>query len=411
MSRNQGITQAPRVLVVTTVASTLEAFLLPFARALRKQGAQVDALAADTLSATGLESEFDQRFEIGWSRSARCLLHFRRLTSELRALVTRESYDVVWVHTPIAAFVTRAALRKRDGGLRQGARDGVAAPLSQPRIVYTAHGFHFYRGGRPWFEQRLYRLMERRALAWTDVLVVMNDEDELVAQQWFARAARRRARCQLARIDGIGIDRVAWAPVTLDSARRAELRQRFRIPIGSFVVTMIAEMNANKRHELLIEAFALLRRRGSLTWLRLLLIGEGPREDELRALVEARGLSETVVFAGQLSPVELRELLALTNVGMLVSEREGLPRSLMELCAAGIPLAGTHTRGIVDEVADEHALASKPTAAALADLIEKLAKNPTLRSELAQAQQARLRERYDLDRILTQYLELLLGEF
>ena len=380
-----------RVLFVTTVASTLEAFLLPFARALRGRGVRVDALAADTLSLPALEGEFDQRFEIGWTRSARCLVRYRRLARELRALVAREGYDTVWAHTPIAALVTRAALRR----------------MRQVRIVYTAHGFHFYQGGRPWFEQRLYRLAERHAARhWTDVLVVMNDEDEAAAQRWFVQAGGR-ARGRLVRIDGIGIDADAWAPLALDSAREAELRRRFQVPMGSFVVALIAEMNANKRPELLIEAVALLRHRGSLPWMRLLLIGQGPREAELRALVEARGLTGVVIFAGQLRTPELRELLTLVNAGMLVSGREGLPRSLMELCAAGIPLAGTHTRGVVDEVADERALAREASAEALAELIERLAKDPGLRADLAQAQFARLQERYVLDHILKQYVELL----
>jgi len=390
MSRNQGITHASRVLFVTTVASTLEAFLLPFARALRADGTRVDALAADALRRPGLEAEFDQRFEVGWSRSLRCLLHYRRLAREVRELVARERYDVVWVHTPIAALVTRAALRRMKSG--------------GPRIVYTAHGFHFYRGGRPWPKQWFYRGIERLSLRWTDVLVVMNDEDHAAVQPWFKRARRR---CKLARIDGIGIDSAAWTLPVLDETRKGELRERFRIPMGSFVITMIAEMNANKRHQLLIEAMALLHRRQSLPWIRLLLIGQGPLESELRALVDARDLGGTVVFAGQLAPDELRELLALTNAGMLVSGREGLPRSLMEMCASGILLAGTRTRGVTDEVLDERALADEATPAALATLIEKLAKDPALRAELAQRQYAHLQERYDLSHILPLYLELL----
>jgi len=166
-------------------------------------------------------------------------------------------------------------------------------------------------------------------------------------------------------------------------------------------------MNANKRHRLLIEAMALLHRQQSLPWIRLLLVGQGPLESELRALVAAHDLTGTVIFAGQLTPDELRELLALTNAGMLVSGREGLPRSLMEMCASGILLAGTRTRGIIDEVLDERALADEATPAALAALIEKLAKDPALRAELAQQQYAHLQEHYDLSHILPLYLELL----
>ena len=391
------------MLFVTTVASTLEAFLLPFARALRERGLRVDALSADTLSTAGLAGEFDQRFEIGWSRSIRSLARYRRLARDVRVLVAREGYETVWVHTPIAALVTRAALRR--GGPRgalAGGREGALAP----RVVYTAHGLHFFRGG-PALTNGVYRLLEKwAARRWTDVLVVMNDEDEAAARRWVAPGGWR---CQLLRIDGIGIDAAEWAPVTLDPVRRQELRERFGLPPESFTITMIAEMNANKRHELLIEAVGELVAREATGELRLLLVGEGPRKTELRRLATEEGLAGTVVFTGQLRPDELRELLALTDLGMLVSAREGLPRSLMELCAAGIPLAGTRTRGIVDEVADERALASAPTPAAIAELILRLAKDPALRDELARAQHARLMERYELGRVLEQYLELLEG--
>jgi len=393
MSRNQGITQGSSVLIVTTVASTLEAFLLPFARALRAEGMRVDALAADATNCAGIADEFDQRFDIGWSRSVGSLLRYRRLARELRVLVQREQYETIWVHTPIAALVTRAALRRRR-----------RKQANAPKIIYTAHGFHFFGGGRPLLEQWFYRFIEYLALRWTDVLVVMNDEDEAAARRWFAHP---RKRCNLVRIDGIGVDSTAWASLALDDAHSNKLRRRWQIPMGSFVITMVAEMNANKRHRLLIEAVALLQHEHSLPWMRLLLIGQGPLEDELRALVTDRDLDKTVIFTDQLSPSELHELLALTNLGMLVSEREGLPRSLMEMCASGVLLAGTQTRGIIDEVADERALADEPTAKALAYLIERLAKKPSLRAELIQKQYERLQERYELRRVLPQYLKLL----
>ncbi|MCL2882043.1 MAG: glycosyltransferase [Coriobacteriia bacterium] len=393
MSRNQPITYAPSVLFVTTVASTLEAFLLPFARALRAEGSQVDALAADAADYPSIADEFDQRFNIGWSRSVGSLLHYPRLARELRELVARERYDTVWVHTPIAALVTRAALRRMRRG-HSGA----------PKIIYTAHGFHFYRGGRPLPRQWFYRFTERLALPWTDVLVVMNDEDEAAAQRWFTRP---RKRCELVRIDGIGVESAAWAPRSLDDAREEELRGRFRIPMGSFVITMVAEMNENKRHRLLIETATQLRRTHTLPWMRLLLIGQGPLENELRELVAAHDLGEQVIFTGQLPAAEIHELLALTNVGLLVSQREGLPRSLMEMCASGALLAGTKTRGIIDEVADERALADEATALGLASLIKKLAQDPSLRAEIARKQFDRLQERYELSRILPRYLELL----
>ncbi len=383
------VARQPRALFVTTVASTLEAFLLPLADALQDVGWSVDALAADARENPRLHAHFDHKFDIGWSRSPRSLLHYGRLARQLRALVTAEAYDVVHVHTPIAAFVARAALRHL-----------THLQTARPRLIYTVHGFHFYANAHA--RARLYRLIEHKALAWTDVLVVMNDEDERAAQTWLEHTSAKR-RPRLKRIDGVGIDCSAYLPPQQTRIERQQLRERYALPMGSFTVGIIAEMTANKRHQLLFDAAALLSTR--LPWLRVVCMGDGPLRSTLEQQVQTLGLQNTVIFTGQLSQSELCAVLSLCNLGILVSEREGLPRSLMEFSAAGVPIAGTFTRGIVDEVRDNRALA-QATPEAIATLIETLAKSAPLRNELARAQHERVTTQYSLEHIIPAYVAL-----
>lgn len=393
---------------MTTVPVTLRAFLLPLADALQHAGWQVDALtgfddaeegrpepstpaAGDKQQNRNWQASFTAIHRVRWTRSATSLIRYPQLAARIRRLVRSQQYQVVHTHTPIASLVTRLALRK----------------VSGVRIIYTAHGFHFYRlqpsgkqgsGGQGQLKGRLYQIIERLAARYTDVLVVMNNEDEIAAQQMAAAVPR----CTVVRIDGVGIDVAAYSAAELSPQRVSDLRARHQLAADCFVVSTIAEMNHNKRHQLLLAAAQQLQ--DSHPQLRWLFIGSGPLEAPLREYVHNRHLP--VSFAGQVSRQQLRELLALTDLGILVSQREGLPRSLMEFSAAGIPIAGTTTRGIVDEVLDGRALAAAATPAAIAEVVARLADKPQLAAELAEKQQQHAAKHYTLDVIIPQYLKL-----
>jgi glycosyltransferase involved in cell wall biosynthesis len=379
-----------KVLVVTTVPITLTSFLLPLTRALRAQGWQVDALSAGASAWPGLEGEFDALFDVEWSRKLSSFRHYPRIAHRLRRLVAARGYDVVHVHTPIASFMTRFALRKTTG----------------LRMIHTAHGFHFYRAqdASEARRGRLFRRAEQLCLHWTDDLIVMNDEDEISARELLASIAGvdGRTRATLHRIDGIGIELSDWTPQPLSADREAQLRQEYQLPPEAFTVVTIAELNDNKRHNMLLDAIALLT--ATSPHLRFLFVGTGPLDQQLHNRVDAENLP--VSFTGQISHELLRELLKLCNLGLLVSEREGLPRSLMEICAAGVPIAGTRTRGIIDEVLDERALAHEATAEAVADLVESLSIDKELRAELARTQLEYASAHFTLETIIPQYLAL-----
>lgn len=384
-----------RALFVTTVPVTLTSFLLPLANALRDSGWRVDCLTSassgpgwtTTSSDPALRASFDECHEIGWSRSPMSVLGYRSLAKRVRAVVSQGEYDVVHVHTPIASFVTRAALRKQR----------ISHP-GHPRVIYTVHGFHFYPGGQGKLASRAYRVAERLAASWTDHLVVMNDYDEEAARALCAPP------CRVQRIDGTGLDFGQFDRSAAESTGlNGQTRRRFGISEDDFVVTFVGEMNANKRQSLAIEAAALLR--DELPGLRLLLVGDGPLRPELETLTAARGLDRIVSFVGQIPSDDVRSLGYVTDVGLLVSAREGLPRSLMELVAAGATIAGTRTRGIIDEVVDERALAPSADPEGVAAVIRRLA-DSDLRIELGRKQLEHARSRYSLEVTLDRYMVL-----
>jgi glycosyltransferase involved in cell wall biosynthesis len=372
---------SPSALFVTTVPITLEAFLTPVAEHFRAEGWRVDALANGATGNPRIASAFDERMDIAWSRNPVDPRNLLGTASRVREIVQSGGYDIVHVHTPIAAFVTRFALRN----VRRQER------LS---VIYTAHGFHFY-DGQSAFPHAVYRTMERTAAPWTDYLVTINREDFKAASE-FGGIDPSRVRF----IAGIGVDTEKLAPVH-DERARARLREAIGVSPDAFMLTMIAELAPVKRHAHLFEALARVRDPRVV----LVLVGDGPLESELREKARALGVSERIKWLGYRRDVPA--ILAASDALTLVSEREGLPRSVLEGMAAGLPIIGTRTRGIADAVGTESGwIAEKNDASALAAAIDQAAGDADAVAVRGAAARKRAVEKFSLPRIIDAYEEL-----
>jgi len=385
------VSSQPSALFVTTVPITLEAFLLPFAEHFRARGWRIDALANGANTNARLAGTFDNRYDVAWSRNPLDPRNLIGSAARVRAIVSAGGYDIVHVHTPIAAFVTRYALRRLPA-------------VSRPVLIYTAHGFHFYQGQQP-APHALYRAMERLAARWTDYLVTINAEDFAAAR---ALGTIDPARVRL--IPGIGVatDRFAEnADPNVAQAARAEVRTGLDIPPDAFVLTMIAEFGAVKRHEFALRALAAVTDPRVV----LVLVGDGPLESSLREKAAALQLTVRIRWAGYRR--DIPEVLAASDAALLVSEREGLPRSVLEAMAAGKPVIGTRTRGITDAVGDDIASATpagwivpKHDVIALASTIDAAAADPVECARRGAAGRARVTTEFALPRIIAAYEEL-----
>jgi len=372
---------SPRALFVTTVPVTLEAFLAPIARHFRTVGWRVDALSNGATSNTRIADSFDERFDVAWSRNPLDPRNLLGTAARVRDIVRAGGYDIVHVHTPIAAFVTRFALRD---ARRRGATC----------MIYTAHGFHFYegQGAAP---HAVFRTMERLAAPWTDYLVTINDEDFSAAKA-LGGIDPERVRF----IPGIGVDVDAFAPAANADAR-ATLREDLGVDPEAIMLTMVAEMAPVKRHRHLFEALAQTHDPRVV----LVLVGDGPLESELRVLARALGIAERVRWAGYRRDVPA--VLGVSDAVVLVSEREGLPRSVLEGMAAGLPVIGTQTRGIADAVGTEAGwIVPKNDVRALAEAIDRAAGDPEERRVRGAAARQRAAREFSLTSIIEAYEEL-----
>ena len=369
-----------RLLFAATVPATLRAFLLPLADACRARGWSVEALAAGAATDARLRGHFDRLLDVPWSRRPTSWGNVRAV-AECGRLLRDGGYDLVHVHTPVAAFVTRLA------AMRTGFRG---------KVVYTAHGFHFVEGGSP-AANLLYLSLEKVVAARTDLLIVINREDREAAIRHRLVPADR-----LVLVDGVGVDTDRFSRARISEGARVALRERLQLGEGP-VVTMVAEFNPGKRHADLLRAAPLvLSEHPSATFV---LAGAGPLLESTRGLAGELGLDERVRFLGQWDEMPL--LLAVTDIVVLPSLREGLPVSLMEAMSMEVPFVGTDVRGIRDLAAHGCGLTVPPRSPSrIASAISDLLADEPRRRAMGQAGRRAALCRYDKGRAVARHLEL-----
>lgn len=314
------------LLFVTTIPATLCGFLLPFAYYFRAKGWRVDAMAQGISDCAECLKAFDQVWEVEWSRNPLAPQNLIVAPRQIREVLA-SGYDIVHVHTPVAAFVTRYALnnlRKR----------------GSPKVIYTAHGFHFYRGGRP-LKNATFLALEKLAGRWTDYLAVINREDEEAAKRYRIVPTER-----VRYMPGIGVDIEHYSPNAVPEAEVFQVRQELGLPLGTPLFLSVAEFISRKRHRDILKAFARLARPKA----HLAFAGDGPLLEEIQRLASDLGVQNQVHFLGHRQDVPT--WISASVATLLPSEQEGLPRSIMESLCLKIPVIGTEIRGIRDLLED-----------------------------------------------------------
>lgn len=310
------------LLFITTIPDSLRAFLLPFAYHFRAKGWRVDAMAQGISDCAECLKAFDQVWEVEWSRNPLDPQNLIVAPRQLREVLA-SGYDLVHVHTPVAAFVTRYALN----GLRKRGR---------PKVIYTAHGFHFYRGGAPLKNARFLAL-EKLAGRWTDYLAVINREDEEAAKRYRIVPTER-----VRYMPGIGVDIEHYSPNAVPEDEVLRVRQELGLPLGTPLLLSVAEFIPRKRHRDILRAFARLDR----PEVHLALAGDGLLFEQMQQLASDLGIQNQVHFLGVRQDIPI--LMRASVATLLASEQEGLPRSVMESLCMEIPVIGTEIRGTRD---------------------------------------------------------------
>jgi glycosyltransferase involved in cell wall biosynthesis len=370
-----------KVLFVTTISTTLRAFLLPFATHFRQKGWRVDAMASGASDCPDCRAAFDNTFEVQWTRNPLNFTNLLKAPRQIRSVVENGGYDIVHVHTPIAAFVTRAALRT----MRKTGR---------PKVIYTAHGFHFHPGGT-FLKNTIFRALEKFAGRWTDYLVLINREDERAA-----REHRIVSPDRVVFIPGIGIDLSHYDPARISPREIDAVRSELKLSTSAPLFLMIASFDPGKRHRDVLRAFAQCNNKE----VHLAFAGVGPLFSAMQTLAQALEVGDRVHFLGLRKDVPA--LIRASVATVLPSEREGLARCVMESLCLEVPVIGSDARGVSDLI-DENCGWITPVGnpAALARAMDSILSRPDHAAMLGHNGRAKMAD-YDINRILKLHEEL-----
>ncbi len=308
---------------MTTVAATARAFLTPFAYTMKNRGWVVHL--ATSGPSDDLVGPFELVYSVPWTRSPLAL--WRNISGgfRIRKIVSQGAYDIVHVHTPIAAFVTRLFLFGRI--------------TRSTTIIYTAHGFHFNRNGGV-VSNLIYKIAEWAAGRLCHTIIVINEEDYRSAVALWDGGSP-----QIVYMPGIGIDLEQYSRAAAPAANSHVLRKDLGVPPNGRIAVMIAEFNLGKRHKDAIMALAQL----SCSDVYMVFAGAGPLLGATIALARSNGVLHRCRFLGHVDYIP--SLIAAADVVVLPSQREGLPRAVMEAMAIGVPVVGADSRGIRDLLA------------------------------------------------------------
>lgn len=292
-------------------------FNRPAVRLLKENGYSVDYAA----NCPPNIDDCDRSFVIPFMRSP-----FSRKNIEayrqLKRIIDAEHYDFIHCHTPVGGAVARLAARN---ARKKGAK-----------VAYTAHGFHFYKGG-PLISWLLYYPVERLLARLSDVVITINREDYAYAQRFKTKAFY---------MPGVGVNLTRFCPATPEE--KAALRAARGFAESDFILVYAAEFSKNKNQRLIIEALAKLRE--TAPNVKAVFAGIGDELETCRALAASLGLSNAAHFPGYVTDIE--NLYRMADLGVSASFREGLPVNIIECMACGLPIVATRNRGHLDLVTD-----------------------------------------------------------
>ena len=268
--------------------------------------------------------------------------------------VMSKDYEIVHCHSPIGGVVCRMACRKaRKKGLR---------------VLYTAHGFHFYKGA-PLLNWLIYYPVEKFCSYFTDVLITINKED-------YNFAKKNLNAKKVCYVPGIGIDTEKFS---FNSSARSEKRSELGLSDDDILILSVGELNENKNHQVVIKALA---KSGNKN-IHYAIAGRGEKHDFLINLANELGVSERVHLLGYRTDID--KLYSAADICCIASIREGLVVAALEGISCGVPLVSSKCRGTVDYAVDgENAfLCNWNSADEFAHAIDRLAEDKALREKLS----------------------------
>lgn len=336
-----------KILYVATVRSHIGQFHMPVIRALKAAGHEVHAAFKDnSADKQGLDlSIIDKTFEVPFERSPFKLANIKAY-KVLKKIINEGNYDIIHCHTPMGAVITRLAAK--------------TARKKGTKVIYTAHGFHFYKGAskKNWL---MFYPVEKLLAKHTDILITINQEDYDLAVSKKFKAGK------IVKVSGVGVDLSKFSISTPEQQKA--LREEYGFGLDKFIMLYAADLSERKNQQMIFKAMA--RIKDELPDVMALMPGQPILQPEYEKQCAELGISDRVQFMGYRRDID--KLLAISDCVISSSRQEGLPINLIEAAASGKYIISTDVRGSADVVRQSGygALVKLDDDAAMADEIKK----------------------------------------
>jgi glycosyltransferase EpsD len=302
-----------KILFTASIAKHFLRFHLPYLKWFKEQGYEVH------IACEGDEEVpfIDKKWTVPFVRSPFSKGHVEAYKI-LKEVIDREAYCLIHCHTPMASIVTRLASKE--------------ARSKGTKVLYTAHGFHFYNGA-PLVNWLTYYPVELFTSRYADAIITINSED----YQRITKKGAKKTNYFL--IPGIGVDTKRFNIVSKEEKNR--LRNLKGFCEEDFIAVYAAEFIHRKNHQFIIEA--IVNHKEAFPNLKILFCGRGALKDKMEVLVHQNKLESIVHFMGFRNDID--EIFKMSDLGISSSKQEGLGLNLIEEMMCGLPIVATLDRG------------------------------------------------------------------
>lgn len=288
---------------------------------------------------------------------------------KLKDIIDQGNYQIIHCHTPVGGALARLAARK--------------ARKKGTRVLYTAHGFHFYQGA-PLKNWLMYYPVEKFCSYFADDIITINQEDYRLAKKNFASA-------RIHYLPGVGVDTTTFCPCALTKEDRSAMRAALGLKPEQRMILSVGELISRKNYKTAIDSIAKL----DPAQVRYYICGQGVLRAEIEEYAKAQGVADLVVFLGYRR--DIPQLCVCADVFLHTSSQEGLPVAVMEAMACGTPVVASRIRGNVDLIEDgvNGFLCDPMDAAGFAAKLQNLLEEPNTAAAFAQNGLGKIKQ-YDI---------------
>lgn len=248
------------------------------------------------------------------------------ILAKLAILLKRNHYDIVHTHTTKTGILGRLAARIVGVPIIICRLQGTAIQTFSSKILNWALMFFEKLTGR-----------------FTDAYISVS---EILSKNYKEKGIGIKTRYYTV-YSGMNLDKFFNVR---ENIKQEEIMKELEITSNSFIIGNIGRLEAAKGNKYLFEAIKKVTEQRKECHLKLLVIGEGEEKENLIKYVRKLGLEDKIIFTGYRKDIE--KLMAIMDILVLSSLREGLPRVLVQAAAVGMPSVAFNVDGVPEIIKD-----------------------------------------------------------